>query len=81
MSRNRSGSVWPSDERSKIIEAVTRRRKELGISQRALSLKLSMHPQTISRLENGQRGLDVSEVFAIAAVLELDPYELFNSAR
>ncbi|RYG22284.1 XRE family transcriptional regulator [bacterium] len=55
-------------------------REEKGMSQRALSEAVGVHPMTIHRFESGERLLDVLELVDIARALEIDPVTLFRLA-
>ena len=49
------------------------RRQELGLSQQALAERLGLHKQFISRVELGERRLDIVEFADLARALEMDP--------
>lgn len=62
-----------------LIRRLAERRKELGLTQQGLAEKLGLHKQFVSRVELGERRLDVVEFADIARALELDPSELVRS--
>lgn len=65
------------DDRYKgLLDRLKHRRAELGISQRELGERLHIHRQFVSRVELGERRLDVAEFVDFAQALELDPAAL-----
>lgn len=54
-------------------EFLTNRRKELGLSQRALAEKLGVIYSFVAKVETGDRRLDVSAFVYYCRGLELDP--------
>ena len=63
----------------RLIQAIAAARTARGVSQRALSGMLGVHPLTIARLERGERSLDVIELMDIATALGMDPVELLQA--
>ena len=63
----------------RLIQAIAAQRIERGVSQRALSGMLGVHPLTIARFERGERSLDVVELMDIARALDIDPVALFKA--
>ena len=59
-----------------LITRLKERRTKLGISQRELAERLGIHRQFVSRVELGERRLDVAEFVDYARALELDPVTL-----
>lgn len=53
-------------------------RKGLGISQVELAKRLGKEQPFISRIERGERRIDVVEFYAIATALGLDPMEAYG---
>lgn len=77
MAQRRITSPGFRDERYKeAIERLRSRRQELGLSQQVLAERLGLHKQFISRVELGERRLDVVEFVDLARALELDPAKL-----
>ncbi|MXP29823.1 helix-turn-helix domain-containing protein [Porphyrobacter algicida] len=64
------------DRYRQLIANLAARRAELGMSQQQLGDKLGLHRQFISRVELGERRLDVVELVDIARALDLDPAEV-----
>ncbi len=54
-------------------EFLTNRRKELGLSQRALAERLGVIYSFVAKVETGDRRLDVSAFVHYCRGLELDP--------
>lgn len=67
-----------SNEHLWLRELFLNRRKELGLSQRALANKLGLIFSFISKVETGDRRLDVFEFIAYCKGLELDPLEVLQ---
>lgn len=60
---------------------ITRRRKELGLTQAQLAEKTGMLVQFISRLENGKRPLSnlrLTTALSLADALQIDPHEFLK---
>ena len=70
---------YPARQRA-IVAAIREARREAGISQRALSVRLGEHHSFLSRVERLERDVTVAELIAIAKELKLDPLELFSRA-
>lgn len=62
-----------SPEVAKLIALLASKRQKAGISQRELSRRLGLNPTTFWQLEQGRRGLQVSELIEAARVLGEDP--------
>lgn len=48
----------------------------MGLSQEAVAERLGLHKQFVSRVELGERRLDVVEFADMATALDLDPADL-----
>ena len=57
---------------------ISKRRKEMGLSQPQLSVLLSCSPQAISAWENGVRFPDSASQVVIEQVMGLNPVELLS---
>ena len=74
MAQRRYTSPGFRDERYRVvIEELKARRQELGLSQEALAVRIGLHKQFVSRVELGERRLDIAEFIDIARALELEP--------
>jgi transcriptional regulator with XRE-family HTH domain len=51
---------------------IERLRRQAGLDQRAVARHLEVHESAISRLESGQRGLSVEELFRLAELFGVD---------
>lgn len=59
----------------KITEALKQMRREAGVSQRELAKRLGQQLNYVSRLEQGQRRLDLLEWTWLCEALDRDPVE------
>lgn len=59
-----------------LLRALVRFRKEAGLSQAALALRLDKPPSFVAKFELGERRLDVVELLVLLRELEVDPLEL-----
>lgn len=64
----------------KLANSIARRRYSLKMNQAAIVKKLKKSRQSISSLENGNRGIDCYELFLISKVLDISIGELFKEA-
>lgn len=62
-----------------LIERLVAERRRLGITQAELAKRLGLHKQFVSRVELGERRLDIVEFVDFVRALELDPSELLRS--
>jgi DNA-binding XRE family transcriptional regulator len=53
-------------------------RTEAGLSQTQLAKKIGWSQQSVSDLEKGRRGLDMTEVPLLAAAFKMKPMKLFR---
>jgi transcriptional regulator with XRE-family HTH domain len=56
-----------------LIEFLILKRREAGLSQAELAIKLDEYQSFVARLESGQRRIDVIELIEIADILSFDP--------
>ena len=63
---------------AQLMAILTARRQELCLSQRELADRIGIHRQFVSRVELGERRLDVAEFVDFARALELDPGQLID---
>lgn len=61
-----------------VIERLRTRRRELGLSQEELADRIGLHKQFVSRVELGERRLDIVEFVDLARALGLDPGTLIG---
>lgn len=61
-----------------LVDALVRARKEAGLSQTELGLRLGKGQKYISVIETGVRRVDLIEFHAIALALGRDPVELYG---
>ncbi len=68
-----------SPEHCHLRELFIARRKELGLSQRALAEKLGVIYSLIGKIETGERRLDVFEFIEYCTVLQLSPNDVLST--
>ena len=61
-----------------VVEALRGRRKELGLSQRALAEKVGCHENTICGIENKRMGLTLELFERICAALSWEPWRVLR---
>lgn len=54
------------------------RRKELGLSMRALGAKCKVSPQAVCNWERGDRSISAENLLTLSQFLQLDPFELMG---
>lgn len=67
-------------ELQRLIALLATKRAKAGLSQRELSRRLGLNPTTFWQLEQGRRGLQVTELVEAAKLLGEDPAELLRQA-
>jgi transcriptional regulator with XRE-family HTH domain len=67
-----------SRENNALISLLVEVREKAGMTQRDLAEALKRPRSFVSRVESGERRLDVVEFVAVAKALKLDPVELFT---
>lgn len=72
--------ISPSPEYDKLISSLADARRKRHISQRALCIKLGKPPTFVSKIERGERGLGIAELFELATALEIDALALLKEA-
>lgn len=53
-------------------------RKYYGLTQEQVSDRSGVHPTEISRIENGQRDVQISTIFKLAKAFDLTPGQLID---
>jgi transcriptional regulator with XRE-family HTH domain len=61
-----------------LIERLTDERRRQGITQEELARRLGLHKQFVSRVELGERRLDVIEFLDYSEALGLNPKDLLS---
>lgn len=67
-----------SRENDALIALLVNARQDAGLTQRDLAQLLKRPRSFVSRIESGERRLDVVEFVAVAAALKIDPVALFT---
>lgn len=62
-----------------LVNAIAQMREEHGLQQVELAARLGKNQSYISRIEGGQRRVDVVEFYAIARAIGIDPIDWFNA--
>jgi transcriptional regulator with XRE-family HTH domain len=71
-----SRSSLHSEENQTLVAILVKARKAAGMTQAELADKLGKPQQFISRLESGQRRIDLLEFIMLARALDLEPRTL-----
>jgi transcriptional regulator with XRE-family HTH domain len=53
-------------------------RKRYGLTQEEVSARSGVHPTEISRIENGQRDVQISTIFKLAKAFDLTPGQFID---
>lgn len=56
-------------------------RESMGLAQQDVAAKLGKHQTFVSKVEKGQRRLDLIEFLQMADVLEFDPHDFIKKLR
>jgi transcriptional regulator with XRE-family HTH domain len=59
-------------------QRISRQRKAVGLTQAELAEKVSVQPETISRIETGRRTVSLGLVCLLSSALDLELHELFR---
>ncbi len=68
------------DEYKKHIQALVQARKDAGVTQEALAVKLRKHQSFVSKYETYERRLDVLEFVKISKLIGADYKKLIDEA-
>lgn len=68
-----------TDANKVVVDELIAARKAAGLRQQDLAERLGKPQSFISRIEGGQRRIDVLEFYAIARAMKIDPAELFSA--
>lgn len=75
------GRSWHSADYERLREALSKARKNKGLTQNVLAERLDKPQSFVSKYENGERRLDVVEFLSICEALELDPGKEIEAFR
>lgn len=67
-----------SDAHDVLVEALVSARRDAGVLQEDLASRIGKNQSFISRIESGQRRVDILEFVALARALAVDPAKLFQ---
>lgn len=66
-----------TDANKAVVEGLIAARKSAGLRQEDLARKLGKPQSFVSRIETGERRLDLVEFYAISKAMGVDPAQLF----
>jgi transcriptional regulator with XRE-family HTH domain len=66
------------DAIAQIAQSLRQARKSYGLTQEQVSELSGVHPTEVSRIENGQRDIQISTVFKLAKAFGLTPGEFID---
>jgi transcriptional regulator with XRE-family HTH domain len=64
----------------RLVDALKAARARAGLTQEQAAVRLSAYPTFFSKLETGERRLDVVEFVAVCEALAADPVEVMREA-
>lgn len=67
-----------TDANKVVVEALVSARRAAGLRQEDLASRLHKPQSFISRIETGERRVDLVELYAIARAIGVDPVELYR---
>ena len=73
-----SKSSLHSDENKALVAVLVKARKAADISQTELADRLNKTQQFVSRIESGERRVDLLEFIMIARALKIEPRDLLS---
>lgn len=73
-------SIYSQSYRT-LLARITQARKEAGISQAGLAERLGRPQSFVSKLESGERRIDVIEFLQVAHLIGFDPCALIQDLR
>ena len=66
------------DAVAQVARNLLRARKRYGLTQEEVSERSGVHPTEISRIENGQRDVQISTIFKLAKAFDLTPGQFID---
>lgn len=70
-----------SDTYQRLLSALRQARKEAGVTQAQLAVKLEKPQSFVSKYEHGERRLDAIELLGLCRQLGIDPYSLLREVE
>lgn len=70
-----------SGEYQRLLELLVQARKDAKITQEQLAARLKRPQSFVSKVERGERRLDVVEFLKISRLIKADPYKLLQKAE
>jgi transcriptional regulator with XRE-family HTH domain len=65
----------------RIIELLIEARKEAGITQAELGKRIGQRQTAVSKIEQGERRLDMAEFIVVSRAIGADPYDIVQTAE
>jgi transcriptional regulator with XRE-family HTH domain len=66
------------DAVAQVARNLLQARKRYGLTQEEVSDRSGVHPTEISRIENGQRDVQISTIFKLAKAFDLTPGQFID---
>jgi transcriptional regulator with XRE-family HTH domain len=66
------------DAVAQLARTLVAARKHYGLTQEQVSDRSGVHPTEISRIENGQRDVQISTIFKLAKAFDLTPGQFID---
>ena len=70
-----------TNEYEAFIRRLVTARKEAGLTQQELAVRLNKHQSFVSKFERGERRLDVLEFITVCRALGLDAYRIIHEVE
>lgn len=67
-----------TDANKAVVETLVSARKAAGLRQEDLAARLKKPQSFISRIETGERRIDIVELYAVATAIGVDPAKLYR---
>ena len=67
------------DAAAQVARNLLRARKRYGLTQEEVSDRSGVHPTEISRIENGQRDVQITTIFKLAKAFDLTPRQFIDA--
>jgi transcriptional regulator with XRE-family HTH domain len=71
-------TLW-SEAQDALVATLTQARKEAGLSQVALAMKLRCQQSMIARIESGERRIDLVELVILCRAIGVDPSDVLKA--
>jgi transcriptional regulator with XRE-family HTH domain len=75
---SRRGNPVFGDEYAALRDVLKAARVSAGLTHRGLAARIGKHPSHVTKIECGQRRVDVLDLYLMAKALELEPASFFG---